>query len=157
MSNYYGLVENWVIKRINIELPTVINGTHIPAGAVGLDVFNLYPIIGNEPQFDQSTQRISGPSYEFNGHAVVRAYTVEQIPESERMAAIHQAISDEMQRKIREKYALEDEQYFARIGVGVALGVYEFQAGEREALLEFGAFVESIRQWGRDERAKLAL
>lgn len=68
-----------------------------------------------------------------------------------------QAIGDEMQRKIREKYALEDEQYFARIGVGVALGVYEFQAGEREALLEFGAFVESIRQWGRDERARLAL
>ena len=68
-----------------------------------------------------------------------------------------QAISDEMQRKIREKYAIEDEQYFARIGVGVALGVYEFQADEREALLEFGAFVESIRQWGRDERAKLAL
>ena len=68
-----------------------------------------------------------------------------------------QAIDAQIQAKIREKYALEDEQYFARIGVCVALGVYEFQEGEREALLEFGQFVESIRQWGRDERAKLAL
>lgn len=68
-----------------------------------------------------------------------------------------QAINNEMQRKIREKYALEDEQYFARIGVGVALGVYEFQAGEREELLEFKDFVEAVRQWGRDERTKLAL
>lgn len=68
-----------------------------------------------------------------------------------------QVISDKMQRKIREKYALEDEQYFSRIGVGKALGAYEFQEGEEAELLAFGAYVESIRQWGRDERAKLAL
>lgn len=82
--------------------------------------------------------------------------TVAQLKQARYDQAL-KAIDDQIQVKIREKYALEDEQYFARIGVGVALGVYEFQAGEREALLEFGAFVESIRQWGRDERAKLAL
>lgn len=68
-----------------------------------------------------------------------------------------QAINDEIQVKIRSKYSLEDEQYFARIGVGKALGAYEFQEGEEAELLAFGAYVESIRQWGRDERAKLAL
>ena len=68
-----------------------------------------------------------------------------------------QLINQEMVRRIREKYSLDDEQYFARIGVGVALGVYTFQPGEQDALLAFGNFVESIRQWGREERAKLGL
>lgn len=62
-----------------------------------------------------------------------------------------------MQERIRAKYSIEDEQYFARIGVGVALGAYTFQPGEQEALLAFGAFVESVRQWGKAERAKIGL
>jgi len=66
-------------------------------------------------------------------------------------------IADRMQQMIRASYSLEDEQYFARIGVGAALGAYQFQAGEQEALLAFGAFVEGVRQWGRDERAKIGL
>lgn len=68
-----------------------------------------------------------------------------------------QLIADEMQQRIRSVYSLEDEQYFARIGVGVALGVYEFQPGEREALLKFGAHVEAVRQWGRERRAAIGL
>lgn len=68
-----------------------------------------------------------------------------------------QLIAEEMQRRIRATYPLEDEQYFARIGVGVALGAYTFQPGEQDALLAFGAFVESVRQWGRDERVKIGL
>ncbi|MCK2095649.1 hypothetical protein [Thauera aromatica] len=78
----------------------------------------------------------------------------------ERIKAVSRAchlIADRMQQMIRGAYSLEDEQYFARIGVGVALGVYQFQAGEEEALLAFGAHVEAVRQWGRDERAKLGL
>ena len=66
-------------------------------------------------------------------------------------------ISERMVQKIREKYSIEDEQYFARIGVGVALGAYSFQPGEQDALLAFGAHVEAVRQWGRAERAKLGL
>ena len=66
-------------------------------------------------------------------------------------------IADRMQQMIRGAYSLEDEQYFARIGVGVALGAYTFLPGEQEALLAFGAHVESVRQWGRDERAKIGL
>jgi len=68
-----------------------------------------------------------------------------------------QLISEQMQQSIRDAYSLEDEQYFSRIGVGVALGAYTFQAGEMEALLAFGAHVEAVRQWGRAERAKLGL
>lgn len=66
-------------------------------------------------------------------------------------------IADRMQQMIRGAYRLEDEQYFARIGVGVALGAYQFQPGEQEALLAFGAHVEAVRQWGRDRRAELGL
>ena len=68
-----------------------------------------------------------------------------------------QLIAEAMQQRIRAVYSVEDEAYFARIGVGVALGVYTFQSGEQNALLAFGAHVESVRQWGRDERAKIGL
>ena len=78
----------------------------------------------------------------------------EQIKASSRRC---QLISEEMQRRIRDVYSIEDEQYFARIGVGVALGVYEFQPGEQEALLAFGAHVEAVRQWGRQQRSLLGL
>ena len=66
-------------------------------------------------------------------------------------------ITERMEQRIRERYSLSDEQFFSRIGVGVALGAYTFGAGEQDALLAFGAYVEGVRQWGRDERAKLGL
>jgi len=47
--------------------------------------------------------------------------------------------------------------YFARIGVGVSLGAYQFEPGEQEALLAYGAHVEACRQWGRQKRAELGL
>lgn len=68
-----------------------------------------------------------------------------------------QLIAEAMQQRIRAVYSVEDEQYFARIGVGAALGVYVFQAGEQDALLAFGAHVEGVRQWGRLEREKIGL
>ena len=68
-----------------------------------------------------------------------------------------QIIFERMQEKIRASYSLEDEQYYSRIGVGAALGVYQFQPGEQEELLAFGEFVESVREWGRTEREKLGL
>jgi hypothetical protein len=68
-----------------------------------------------------------------------------------------QLIAEAMQQRIRSVYSVEDEQYFARIGVGAALGVYTFQPGEQDALLAFGAHVEGVRQWGRLEREKIGL
>lgn len=58
---------------------------------------------------------------------------------------------------IRSKYSADDEAYYARIGVGVALGAYTFEPGEQDELLAFGAFVETARTWGRAEREKLGL
>lgn len=69
----------------------------------------------------------------------------------------YQLIAEAMQQRIRAVYSVDDEQYFARIGVGVALGVYIFQPGEQDALLAFGAHVEGVRQWGRLEREKIGL
>lgn len=66
-------------------------------------------------------------------------------------------IAERMQDQIRARYSIEDEMYFARIGVGVALGKYTFEPGEEVALTEYGAHVEGVRQWGRAERAKLGL
>lgn len=66
-------------------------------------------------------------------------------------------IAERMEMRILARYSLSDEQYFARIGVGVALGSYTFEPGEQDALIAFGAHVEAARQWGRDERAKLGL
>lgn len=66
-------------------------------------------------------------------------------------------IAQAMQAQIRSAYTVEDEQYFSRIGVGVALRAYEFQAGEMDALLAFGSHVEAVRQWGRDQRAEIGL
>ena len=68
-----------------------------------------------------------------------------------------QFIDARMQDKIRALYSAEDEMYFARIGAGAALGVYQFEAGEKEQLLDYGAHIEAIRQWGRAERANLGL
>ena len=113
---------------------------------------------------------------EFDGHAYVHvpdgATVPEQpteidwqaiVPDAALLARIKaesrpvQLIAEQMQHRIRSAYSAEDEAYFARIGVGVALGAYQFQPGEQEALLAFGAHVESVRQWGRAERAKLGL
>lgn len=68
-----------------------------------------------------------------------------------------QLITEEVQKLIRSKYSLEDEQYFARIGVGAALGAYTFLTGEQEALLAFGTYVEECRQYGKAKRAELGL
>lgn len=68
-----------------------------------------------------------------------------------------QFIDARMQDKIRARYSAEDEMYLARIGTWVALGKYAFEPGEEDALAEYGAHVEAVRQWGRTERAKLGL
>lgn len=113
---------------------------------------------------------------EFDGHAYVHVPDGAELPEQPIEISWHpvtpdavllarikaesrpvQLIAQAMIDKIRASYTLEDEQYFSRIGVGVALGAYTFQPGEQEELLAFGEFVESVRQWGRAERAKLGL
>ena len=59
--------------------------------------------------------------------------------------------------RVRDKYSIEDELKFARIGIGAALGIYAFQTGEQAELTAFGDFVQQWRTWGRNEKAKLGL
>lgn len=66
-------------------------------------------------------------------------------------------ISKRMVEQIRNLYSIDDEMYFARIGVGAATGLYVPTADEMQAMTVFGEFVESVRQWGRDRRAELGL
>lgn len=78
--------------------------------------------------------------------------------EAIKLASPHcQLINNRMIEKIRAMYSIDDEMYFARIGVGAATGLYAPTTDEMQAMTVFGEFVESVRQWGRDERAKLGL
>ena len=89
---------------------------------------------------------------------ITEATITPELREQIKAASPHCAlIAERMEARIRSKYSLSDEAYFARIGVGAALGVYQFEPGEQDEMLAFGAWVETVRQWGRDERAKLGL
>ncbi len=68
-----------------------------------------------------------------------------------------QLIAQAMVEKIRASYSIDDEMFFARIGVGAATGMYQPTPDEMQEMTVFGEFVESARQWGRAERAKLGL
>jgi hypothetical protein len=72
-------------------------------------------------------------------------------------APYFQLINQRIKEKIRERYDAEDEMYFARISVGALMGAYQMQPGEQQAVLAYGEYVESIRQWARDERAAVGL
>ncbi len=89
----------------------------------------------------------------------VEAVTVTpELREAIKAASPHcRLIQERMEDRIRNRYSLSDEQYFARIGVGVALGAYQFEPGEQDELLAFGTFVEDVRQWGREQRSALGL
>ena len=66
-------------------------------------------------------------------------------------------IAERMVQKIRARYSIDDEMFFARIGVGAATGMYQSAASELAEMQVFGEFVEGVRQWGRAERARLGL
>lgn len=72
-------------------------------------------------------------------------------------SAHSQLVGERMVQKIRAQYSLDDEMFFARIGVGAATGMYTPTADELAEMQAFGAFVEGVRQWGRSERDKLGL
>lgn len=108
----YALVEDGVIKRVNISLPISIGNTSIPKGAANLSEFGLYPMVGAAPQpysviyteqtalenglsepvlssatqvgdYDPRTHMVVGPTYSFDGAQVNLSYTIEMIPNHE--------------------------------------------------------------------------
>ena len=113
---------------------------------------------------------------EFDGHAYVHAPDGTAIPDQPAEIAWQaitpdaallarikfesrpvQLIAQAMVAKIRASYSIDDEMFFARIGVGAATGMYQPTPDEMQEMTVFGEFVESVRQWGRTERAKLGL
>jgi hypothetical protein len=68
-----------------------------------------------------------------------------------------QLINERIKARIRDQYDAEDEMYFARISIGAIIGQYTMEPGEAARVAEYGVYVESVRQWGRDQRAELGL
>lgn len=66
-------------------------------------------------------------------------------------------IAERVIDRIRAKYPLDEELYFARIAVGALQGTYTLLPGEAEALAQYQADVEAAREWGRAERVKIGL
>ena len=100
MNKLYALVQDNTIQRINIQLPISLEGIYIPQGAEGLEQYNLYEIQGQEPLYNSSTQRLAGPSYVFDGTAVQRIYTVEDIPQEELMKSLSDSIVQQVQLRL---------------------------------------------------------
>lgn len=89
---------------------------------------------------------------------VLPAVLPDLLREQIKAASPHVAlISQRMIEQIRASYTQDDENYFSRIGVGAAMGMYTPTSDELQAMTVFGEFVEAVRQWGRGERAKLGL
>lgn len=81
-----------------------------------------------------------------------------ELREQIKLASTHtQLIAQNVIEKIRVKYPLDEELYFARIAVGTLQGSYTLLPGEAEALTQYQLDVEAAREWGRLERAKLGL
>ena len=68
-----------------------------------------------------------------------------------------QLIAQRIIETIRSNYTIDDEMYFARIGVGASMGLYVPSAKELQEMTVFGEFVEATRQWGREQRDLLGL
>ncbi len=66
-------------------------------------------------------------------------------------------IAQRMIEKIRERYTVDDELFFARIAGGAGLGRYEISPAEQAELDAYQLYVESVREWGRQQRAALGL
>lgn len=139
-------------KKIITDGP---NGTTLYANLPESGALELCEIDGNTYVFVSDDSKLPEQHKEITLESVT--LTDELRSEVKKSSRACQLIDMRMQEMIRAKYTAEDEMYFARIGTGKALGVYEFQAGEEAALLDYGNFVESVRQWGRDERAKIGL
>ncbi len=81
-----------------------------------------------------------------------------ELREAIKAASPHaQLIAQRVIDLIRAKYPLDEELYFARIAVGALQNSYTLLPGEAEALAQYQTDVETAREWGRTERAKIGL
>ncbi len=90
--------------------------------------------------------------------SIAEVTLTDTLKEAIRQVSPHtQLIAQRVIEIIRSQYTLDDEMYFARIGVGASMGLYSPSAKELQEMTVFGEFVEATRQWGRDQRALLGL
>ena len=68
-----------------------------------------------------------------------------------------QFIDQRVIERIRERYSVDDELFFARITVSQQMGLYVMTEGEMAEVVAFKNRVEQAREWGREQRAKLGL
>lgn len=81
-----------------------------------------------------------------------------EIKDAIKDASSHVAlITQRMIDMIRARYTIDDEMFFARIGIGAANGMYQPTADELGQVVAFGEFIEHARDWGRAQRAALGL
>ena len=89
---------------------------------------------------------------------VTEVTMTENLKEAIRLVSPHtQLIAQRIIETIRSNYTIDDEMYFARIGVGASMGLYVPSSQELQEMTVFGEFVEATRQWGREQRALLGL
>lgn len=118
----------------------------LPDGRTVVALFDGYTLPADQPQeIAASIETLASP---------LPADVREQIKAASPHVAL---ISRRMIEKIRQSYSPDDEMYLARIGVGAALGMYTLTSDEQQELTVYREIVEGVRQWGRDERAKLGL
>lgn len=143
--------------------------THIVSYQKQSDAYTVYQL--NAPEGSTELCTIDGVTYvsvpdddlpeqaaQISASIVNPVTLTTELREAIKAASPHCAlIHERMEAKIRDKYSLSDEQYFSRISSGAALGLYTFEAGELVALQAFGAYIESVRQWGREQRGQLGL
>ena len=143
--------------------------THIVSYQKQSDAYTVYQL--NAPEGSTELCTIDGVTYvsvpdddlpeqaaQISASIVNPVTLTTELREAIKAASPHCAlINERMEAKIRDKYSLSDEQYFSRISSGAALGLYTFEAGESEAVQAFGAYIESVRQWGREQRGQLGL
>ena len=143
--------------------------THIVSYQKQSDAYTVYQL--NAPEGSTELCTIDGVTYvsvpdddlpeqaaQISASIVNPVTLTTELREAIKAASPHCAlIHERMEAKIRDKYSLSDEQYFSRISSGAALGIYTFEEGESVALQAFGAYIESVRQWGREQRGQLGL
>lgn len=68
-----------------------------------------------------------------------------------------QLIAQRVLERIRERYSVDDELFFARITIGQQMALYDMPADELAEVAAFKDWVEQARAWGRAQRAALGL
>jgi hypothetical protein len=96
--------------------------------------------------------------YDEISESITEVTMTDTLKEAIRLVSPHtQLIAQRIIETIRSNYTIDDEMYFARIGVGASMGLYVPSTQELQEMTVFGEFVEATRQWGRDQRALLGL